>query len=171
MQVFEVVLNSVTGDFALKADITKVNKRELLILENPRYKELLAANPHLKGVAMEDCDEKEKLPMHIMFSKIGTRERLRVGHPGDPVAEYTRFGWTILSPGAEKNLSPTYLAVIANSDYERLCTLDVLGLADNPTSDQGDVYEEFKEQLMRSTEGWYKMGFPFPAIVVEVYAI
>ena len=166
MQVFEVVLNSVSGDFALKADIAKVNKRELLVLENPRYKELLAANPHLKGVAMEDCDEKEKPPVHVIlgsndFAKIRTGERLRVGRRGDPVAEYTRFGWTIMSPGAEKDLSPTYLSVSANSDYERLCALDVLGLADNPTGDQGDVYEEFKEQVIRSTEGWYKTGLPW----------
>ena len=154
MQVFEV-LHSVTADFALKADITKVNKRELLILEIPRYKKLLAVNPHLKGVAMEDCDERKKLPVHIIlgandFAKIRTGERLRVGRRGDPVAEYTRFGWTIMSPGAEKDLSPTYLAVSANADYKRLCALDVLG---NPTGDQGDVYEIFKEQPIRSTEG------------------
>ena len=39
------------------------------------------------------------------------------------------------------------------ADYERLCALDVLGLADSPTGDQEDVYSEFKEQLMRSSDG------------------
>ena len=109
-----------------------------------------------KGVAMEDCDEKEKLPVHIIlganvFAKIRTGERLRVGRPGDHVAEYTRFGGTIVFPGAEKD--PTYLAVSGNADYERLCALDVLGLEDNLNGDQGNVYEEFKQQLIRSTEG------------------
>lgn len=36
MQVFGVVISSVTGDFELEVDVTKVNKKELLILENPR---------------------------------------------------------------------------------------------------------------------------------------
>ena len=38
MQVFAVVINSVAGDFKFDADITKVNKRELLVPENPGYK-------------------------------------------------------------------------------------------------------------------------------------
>lgn len=54
-----------------------------------------------------------------------------------------------MSPGTDKELSTTYLTINLNTDYERLCTLDVLGLADSSTGDQGDVYEEFKEQLVR----------------------
>lgn len=166
MQVFGVVMSSVTGDFELEVDITKVNNRELLVLENPRYKQILEENSHLRGVHMDDIDEKDKLPVHVIlgandFAKIRTGERLRVGRRGDPVAEYTRFGWTIMSPGADKDLSLAYLAVNSNADYERLCALDVLGLADTPTGDQGDVYDEFKEQLTRSPEGWYETGLPW----------
>ena len=73
------------------------------------------------------------------FAKIRTGERLRVGCRGDPVAEFSRFGWTIMSPGA---------------DYEKLCALDVLGLADSATRDQNAVYDKLKEQLVRSLEGW-----------------
>jgi hypothetical protein len=39
--------------------------------------------------------------------------------------------------------------------------MDVLGLADTPVGDQGEVYEEFKEQLYRSPEGWYESGLPW----------
>ena len=161
MQVFGVVISSVTGDFELEVDVTKVNKRELLILENPRYNQLIEGNSHLKGVRMDDVDDKAKLPVHLIlganeFAKIRTGERLRVGRRGDPVAEYTRFGWTIMSPGADQDLSPVYLAVNSNCDFERLCALDVLGLADTPAGDQFDVYDEFKEQLTRSPEGWYE---------------
>ena len=109
MQVFGVVISSVEGDFKLEVDITKVNKRELLVLENPRYKQILEANPHLNGVRMDDDDEKERLPVHIIlgandFAKIRTGERLRVGRRGDPVAEFTRFGWTIMSPAADRGV-------------------------------------------------------------------
>jgi len=31
--------------------------------------------------------------------------------------------------------------------YDKLCRLDVLGLEDSSTGDQGVVYEEFKEKL------------------------
>ena len=166
MQVFGVVISSVEGDFKLEVDITKVNKRELVVVENPRYKQVLEANSHLKGVRMDDDDEKERLPVHIIlgandFAKIGTGERLRVGRRGDPVAEFARFGWTIMSPGADQDLSPAYLAVNSRPDYEKLCSLDVLGLADSPTGAQGDVHEEFKEQLVRSSEGWYETGLPW----------
>ena len=72
------------------------------------------------------------------FAKIRTGERLRVGHRGDPVAEFTRFGWALMSPGAKTDLSSVYLAVNSTADYERLRSQDVLGLADTPTGDQGD---------------------------------
>lgn len=66
-----------------------------------------------------------------------------------------------MSPGAETDLSPVYHAVNSAADYERLCTLDVLSLADSPTGDQEDVYSEFKEQLTRSSDGRYETALPW----------
>ena len=37
-------------------------------------------------------------------------------------------------------------------------SIHVLGLEDSPDVDQNLVYEEFKEQLLRSPEGWYETG-------------
>ena len=166
MQEFNVTMSAVTGFFQLDVSVTKIEKRELLLLENPQYKEVLAKHQHLRGVHIDDVDERNHLPVHLIlgandFAKIRTGERLRVGRRGDPVAEYTRFGWTLMSPGAETELSPVYLALNSTVDYDRLCALDVLGLADNPTGDQGDVYDEFKEQLTRSPEGWYETALPW----------
>ena len=76
-----------------------------------------------------------------------------MGRWGDPVAEFTRLGWTVMSPGADSGLSPAMLAVNSNADYEKLCALDVLGLADSAIGDQSAVYDEFKEQLVGSSEG------------------
>ena len=166
MQEFNVTMSAVTGNFQLDVSVTKIEKRELLLLENPQYKEVLAKHQHLRGVHIDDVDEKSHLPVHLILgandlAKIRTGERLRVGRRGDPVAEYTRFGWTLMSPGAETDLSPVYLALNSTADYDRLCALDVLGLADNPTGDQGDVYDEFKEQLTRSPERWYETALPW----------
>jgi hypothetical protein len=49
---------------------------------------------------MQDVDEKPELPVHLIlgaseYAKIKTETRPRVGKPGDPVAEFTRFGWTL----------------------------------------------------------------------------
>ena len=46
-------------------------------------------------------------------------------------------------------------------NYEELCKLDVLGLADLPTGDQAVVYEELKEELQRRDEGWNKTLLPW----------
>ena len=74
------------------------------------------------------------------------------------VAELTQFGWTIMSPGKEVDLSNMFLTQTTTTDYEKLCKLDVLGLRDKASADQSDVYEEFKEQLIRSPKGWYETG-------------
>ena len=91
MQVYEVVMRSVTGDFSLNVNVTKIEKRELLTLDNPRYSNLVKIQPHLRGVKMEDSDTKACLPAHVIidandFAKIRTSGSLRVGRRGDPVA-------------------------------------------------------------------------------------
>ena len=48
-----------------------------------------------------------------------------------------------MAPGIEADASAGFLAVDAVSDYEKLCALDVLGLADSPADDQLEVYKEF----------------------------
>ncbi|KAL9957559.1 hypothetical protein ACROYT_G039201, partial [Oculina patagonica] len=79
----------------------------------------------------------------------------------DPVASYTKLGWTITSPGKEIDTTSMLLTQTSKVDYEELCKLDVLGLADSPSGDQGVVYDEFKEQLRRNEEGWYETGLPW----------
>ena len=51
-----------------------------------------------------------------------------------------------------------FLTQTSKVDYEVLCRLDVLGLEDRPDGDQNPIYEEIKEQLVRSPEGWYETG-------------
>ncbi|XP_046864614.1 uncharacterized protein LOC124459130, partial [Xenia sp. Carnegie-2017] len=66
-----------------------------------------------------------------------------------------------MSPGVEPNSKRMLLTQVSQKDYEDLCRLDVLGLADTAEHDQSMVYNEFKEQLTRSPEGWYETGLPW----------
>ena len=148
-------------------EVTKVDRGSLLSLENPKYSaEAIQKYPHLTGIQMTDRDDKPELPVHIIlgvsdYAKIRTETRPKIGSPGEPVAELTKFGWTIMSPGKEAGISSMLLTQTAAADYEQLCKLDVLGIQDTAIGDQTDVYEEFKEQLTRSAEGWYVAGLPW----------
>ena len=111
---------------------------------------------HLEGVEMEDDAEKPELPIHVVlganiFCKIKMKKEPRVGGSGDPVAEITKFGWVLMSPGSEIQ-SRVYLTNLRH-DYDRLCSLDVLGLENRTQGGQDVVYEEFNEQLRRDEEG------------------
>ena len=90
---------------------------------------------------------------------IKTKTAPKIGKPGEPVAELTQLEWTIISPGREPaDLTKMLITQTTASNYEDLCRLDVLGLQDHPTGDQDNVYKEFKEQLVRSPDGWYETG-------------
>ena len=69
----------------------------------------------LKGVNMDDIDNKDNLPIHIIlgvseYIRIKTKHLLRIGTPGEPIAKYTAFGWTIMSDGKENGFNPMLLA-------------------------------------------------------------
>ena len=157
--VYGVTISSLNGKFRLKTEVTKVECGILLSLDNPKYGEVLQEYTHLERVHMDDT--KAELPIHIILrasdhAKIKTENKPKIGRPGECVGRLTQFGWTIMSPGKEVDLSNTFLTQMAATDYEKLCTLDVLGLPDKPSADQSDVYKEFKEQLIRSPTGWYE---------------
>ena len=166
VDIFHIEIKSTSGEFSLEADVTKIDKHELLSLPNPRYEQILEKYQHLSGVVFNDKDSKEQLPIHLIlgvgeYAKIKTSSRQKVGVPGEPVAELTKFGWILVSPGQGVELSQMFLTQTSSVEYEELCRMDVLGLADTPVGDQEAVYEEFKEQLSRNPEGWYESGLPW----------
>ena len=166
LETYEVKIESTTNKFTITTNLIKVDKPELLFIENPNYENLVQSYPHLKGVKIEDRDKKAKLPVHVVlgngdYSRIKTETRPRVGKDMEPVAELTQLGWFLMSPGKEFNRKRMLLTQTNQLDFERLCRLDVLGLEDAPEHDQQIVYNEFNEQLTRSPRGWYETGLPW----------
>ena len=166
LEVYDVELSSFDGKFKMDVKLTKINKTELLTIPNPHYETMTAAYPHLEQVVITDKDTKDQLPVHVILSvgdyaKVKTNTKPLIGGMGEPIAELTRLGWFIMSPGAEVDKQTMLLTQTSHVDYERLCRLDVLGLEDSSEHDQNLVHEEFKEQLQRSPEGWYETGLPW----------
>ncbi|KAK3751387.1 hypothetical protein QZH41_002580 [Actinostola sp. cb2023] len=166
IETYDVKISDTGGSCVLPVCATKVDRKELLSLENPNYPDIIKKYPYLEGVLMEDTATKPLLPIHVIlgvneYTKIRMSGYQRAGEMGEPVAEQTRFGWTIMTTGAEAELQNLFLTQTAVGDYEELCRLDVLGIQDVHSGDQGVVHDEFVEQLQRSPEGWYETGLPW----------
>ena len=126
VDIFHIEIKSTREDFSLEADVTKIEKHELLTLSNPRYNQILEKYQHLNGVVFNDKDSKEQLPIHLIlgvgeYAKIKTSVRQKVGVPGDPVTELTKFGWILVSPGQGVDLSQMFLTQTSSVEYEELC--------------------------------------------------
>lgn len=152
LEVYDTVVESLEGNYQMSVKMTKVNKAELLSIDNPNYGQLINEYPHLQGVKITDCDTKEQLPIHVVlgsgeYARVKTETKPQIGQDGEPVAKFDH--------------NTMLLTQTSQSDYEELCRLDVLGLADTPEHDQSMVHAKFKEQLQRSPEGWYETGLPW----------
>ena len=82
-----------------------------------------------------------------------------------PVAEKTTFGRTVMGPG--KNESQiNYFANTSQENYQKLYSLDVLGLQESNDENLNVVHEEFKESLQRKPDGSYINCLPWKLSVI-----
>ena len=114
--------------------VTKVDKGELLFLDNPHYEEVICS--YLEGVKMEDSDQTQNYLCTLIIlgtvdhMRAKTPEKPRVGKMGGTIAERTKLGWTILAQAKELDYLAMFFTETGQSNYEELCRLDVLELAD-----------------------------------------
>ena len=67
VEIYNVSVTSINGDFKMSVTVSKVDKPELMMLENPKYEELMEKYTHLSGVYMDDMDTKPHLPGHLVL--------------------------------------------------------------------------------------------------------
>ena len=67
VELLNFKISSLKRDFTINTEVTKLHKRELLSVENPRYKQCLDKYKHLKGVEMDDLDKKNILPVNLIL--------------------------------------------------------------------------------------------------------
>ena len=84
----------------------------------------------------------------------------RIDNDDEPIAELTKFDWFLMSSGKDTYDQNVMLTQTIHVDYKELCRLDVLKLEDSLDNNQSFMFQEFKEQLTRSPEGWYETGLP-----------
>ena len=105
LETYQTTVEAMAGDFQMNVNLIKVNKGELLMLDNPEYENLIAKHSHLKGVTMHNRDMKPQLPVHVVlgggeYAKIKTGHRPHIGQDGEPIAELSKL-WFIMSLGQE----------------------------------------------------------------------
>jgi hypothetical protein len=104
LDIYEAKVESVDGDYAMDVNLIKVEKGELLTIDNPHYDKLQSEFDHLKRAKFIDVDQKSQLPVHVVlgsgeYARIKTRTNPLVGTEGQPIAEKTKLGWFAMSPG------------------------------------------------------------------------
>ncbi|XP_057302720.1 uncharacterized protein LOC130636888 [Hydractinia symbiolongicarpus] len=159
IEIFNVTISSLDETFTINIEVSKIEKSALLSIPNPRFSDLKKNYRHLKNVYIAGYHAKEEVPVHLIlgasdFARIKTRTAPRIGSSGEPVAELTKLGWTIISV----DLRNLYLTRSSSEDYERLCALDVLGLKEASCGNHNEVYQKFKNQLTKDPEGWHETG-------------
>ena len=58
IDVIEIEINDVSGDFKFKVEVSKVERETLLSLPNPNYESVLRQHQHLQDIKMNDTDTK-----------------------------------------------------------------------------------------------------------------
>ena len=114
IEIFDITIQDVSSNFNFTTEVSKVERETLINIPNPKYDEIIKQFQHLKDIKMNDTDTKSSLPIHVIlnaseYSKIKVQEVPRIGLPGEPIAELTKLGWVIISPGRELDLSKMML--------------------------------------------------------------
>ena len=90
------------------------------------------------------------------YLKIKTKTMIKVGKQNEPIAEKTHPGWTVTSPGEDRDVTSMMLTRNSICDHAQLCRLDILGIEERPVGDQMYVYQKFQDQLKRKADGSYE---------------
>ena len=129
LKIYSIKMQDVNEKYSFNTELNKLEREVWLTLPNMKYSKILKNYPHLTEVHMNDTDEKEQLPVHIIlgasdFVKIKMEKSPWVGKIGEPFGELTKMGFVMMSPGRESDL-------VKLSHHEKLCGTDILGLEEN----------------------------------------
>lgn len=136
------------------ADFTSIKRATLM--------ELKAKYEHLREKMFYRISSEEYLIHFILgdatYCKIRT-EQVHKGRLEDPIVEGTTFGWVVQV--GKDYAGSTCMFTSETSDYEKLYSFDVLGVEDRGEVDQLDACSEFRENIVKRSDGQHKAGVPW----------
>ena len=164
------IQSTVVDGFNLDVNCINAEKDVLTYLPNPRIKVLKRRYPRLRRLQLSDENvSTDQLPVHIIlgaadYQRIRSTEPLVLGYnpDQDPGAEFTMLGWVLYGrlisngDGVEKE----FFLNSSRSDFEHLCSMDVLGL-DDPETPDPSFHEDFTEHIQFKVEGFYETRLPW----------
>ena len=123
LSIYSFTIKNLEDEFEFTTEMNAVDNDVLLNVTNPNYGTMLTKYPHLTGIKMNENQTKATLLIHVIlgasgFTKIKTQERPQIGQISDPVAELTKLGWVIMSPGNESSYSNMLHRTAAINTYE-----------------------------------------------------
>ena len=125
LEIYGAEMKSADGDFSMKTEPTKLDKPVVTEVSNPDVVGVLSTYHHLKGAEIAGISKNEQLPIHLVlgaghYNAIKPEEPQRVGKPGEPTAEKTRFEWTLMAPGKGERSGRIYFDSYENELLDKL---------------------------------------------------
>ena len=165
VEVCSVTVHSLTVErFSIDLECINAEKDVLTHLPNPNIKALKKQCSRFRRLTFtEEATRSGTLPVHVIlgaadYQGILTTESLILGVDPDldPGAEFMMLGWTVYGsrPVTEGvTAEKQFLLTTGQEEFEKLCSLDVLGLKDTRTTKNKNIHEDFLHQLNKTQGG------------------
>lgn len=136
LPIFEVRLDSLGHRMSERVEITGSKMADFTTMRRPTVKKLKTRYEHARDKQFY-VTASEEYPIHVIlgdrtYCKIRTDQTFK-GRPEDPIVKGTTFGWVI--HGGMEYTDNKCMNVKEVSDYEKLYSLDVLGVEDRGEDD------------------------------------
>ena len=173
VEVYNINIQSLAIDgFSLNVECLNAEKNVLTYLPNPNIRTLKEQHGRFRRLIFsEEETRSESMPVHIILGA-ADYQRVRTVEPPvlgtipdkDPGAEFTMLGWTMYGrqPATEVCPEKQFFLKSGQEEFEQLCSLDVLGLADAVKSkDTTRIHDDFIQQLKQTENGYYETKLPW----------
>ena len=158
LPIYKIVVKSADNKASEEIEVTGANLKDLTTITRPDLRELKTKYEQTKDKAYYMASSRKYTIQLIVGDKFYSKikpEDIFKGKPEDPIVEETTFGWVIHGGDFPDNQC---MFTRETSDYERLYSLDVLGVEDRGENDQLDVMKEFHENIFRKEDGRYEVS-------------
>ena len=162
LPIYQITINSLDGISNERIEVTGVDLPDFTTVERPSIKELKEKFKHTRDKRFY-TRASNKYTIHLIlgdntFCRIKTQEVFK-GQKGEPIIEGTTFGYII--HGGDKVSNSCMYVKETEKDFERLYSLDILGIEDRGENDASDIHYEFNENITQDINGRYEVKIPW----------